>query len=118
MGDASNAPKTRVIGKPFLPGNTGGGRPKMPEEMKIAFREHSQTALDTLVEIMQTGDKNSDRVRASEVILDRAWGKAAQTINAEVNTGVRVIDTSKLPKEQVEALALLAVSNMELDDQS
>ena len=115
--DASNATKTRVIGKPFQPGNSGGGRPKMPEEMKLAFREHSQTALNTLVDIMTNGDKNSDRVKASEVILDRAWGKAAQTINADINTGIKVLDTSKLSKEQVEAIALLAVSNMDIDDQ-
>jgi len=99
----------------FQPGNPGGGRPKMPDELKKAFQARTQDALNVLVEVMMGGDRNGDRIKAADSILDRAWGKPAQTIDGSLNTGVRVIDTAKLPKEQRDALAMLAVSNMGLE---
>lgn len=99
----------------FGQGNPGGGRPKMPDELKKAFQARTQDALNVLVEVMMEGDKNSDRIKAADSILDRAWGKAVQAIDGSLNTGVRVIDTAKLPKEQRDALAMLAISNMGLE---
>ena len=106
-----------ITGKGFKPGQSGNplGRARMPEELKKAFQARSQDALNTLVDVMINGDKNADRIKASDSILDRAWGKPAQTIDGSLNTGVRVIDTAKLPKEQRDALAMLAVSNMGLE---
>ena len=62
----------------FLPGQAAvsPGRPKMPEELKVAFRALSADAVNVLRDlVMSDKAKGSDRLRAAEVILDRAWGK-------------------------------------------
>lgn len=57
----------------------------MPEELKEAFRAASPRAVEVLKSIMDNDDaKDSDRVRAAEVLLDRAYGKPVQQIDANV----------------------------------
>lgn len=73
----------------FRPGQSGnpGGRPKEPPELREAIRSHAMAAVETLVKCL--GAKQwSVRVRAAEAILDRAYGKPAQTL--EVDSGDRV----------------------------
>lgn len=92
-------PENREKTGQFAPGQTGnpGGRPKMPEELKEAFRSHSETALQTLVDVMTNGVKDGDRVKAAEVILDRGYGKATQHIDASLEGSLQVINVG-LPK--------------------
>lgn len=71
------------IGTPGYTGNPNG-RPKMPEEMKRAFRDAAPEALATLLQIAREGENESSRVKASEVILDRAYGKPIQSVEAEI----------------------------------
>ncbi|HLY21603.1 MAG TPA: hypothetical protein VKT83_03960 [bacterium] len=40
---------------------------------------------------MQHGDKNAARVAAAQAILDRAWGKAAQSVDLASDTLLRII---------------------------
>jgi hypothetical protein len=73
------------------------GRPKRPAtveahkiiaDVKAAARELTPQALGTLQEVME--DKRAPpaaRVTAATAILDRGWGRAAQTIEAEVTNG-------------------------------
>lgn len=78
----------------FQPGQSGNpsGRPKVPEEIKSAFREHTLEAVETLVKIMNApGAKDADRLRAAEVILDRGWGKAAQSMEVDLNQIPQVV---------------------------
>lgn len=66
---------------PFAKGKSGnpGGRPKLPEELKEAFKALAPKAVETLASIMSNDNaKDSDRVRAAEVILDRGYGKPKQ----------------------------------------
>lgn len=88
-----------ATGKGFVPGKSGNpsGRPKMPEELREAFRAHAPIALKTLVDVMTTGEKDSDRVKASEIILDRGYGKASQPIDATLEGAIQVINVG-LPK--------------------
>lgn len=77
-----------------------GGRPKTPERVKLAFREHSEEALNVLVSIMNDENlKAGDRIRAAEAILDRAWGKPYQAIQvdeqADRTINVRLCDEVK-----------------------
>lgn len=66
---------------PFVKGQSGnpGGRARMPAEMVEAFREHTDTALKTLVGLMAC-EEPGVRVKACNSILDRGWGTAPQTI--------------------------------------
>jgi Family of unknown function (DUF5681) len=72
---------------PFKKGQSGnpGGRPKIVGDVQELAREHSTDAIATLAAIMQ--DPNAPpaaRAMASNSILDRAYGKPPQTLNANV----------------------------------
>jgi hypothetical protein len=50
-------------------------------EIRSLARSHSRTALNVLVGVMRSKDATAAaKVSAANAILDRGWGKAAQTI--------------------------------------
>jgi hypothetical protein len=54
---------------------------KAPAEIRSLARSHTQTAINTLVGIMeQEAAPHAARVSAAQAILDRGWGKPAQAI--------------------------------------
>jgi len=68
----------------FQPGKTGnpGGRPSLPEEFKLLARSASIPALKTCIEIVNNPKcKPNERVKAAEIVLDRAWGKPIQGVD-------------------------------------
>lgn len=62
-----------MVGRPFQPGQSGnpGGRPK---GIAAKAREHTDAAMDVLVEAMADDDARV-RVTAAKEVLDRGWGK-------------------------------------------
>lgn len=76
----------------FKPGQSGNptGRPKSDIIIKELAKEHSEIALNTLVEIATNKkSKESARVQAAVAILDRGWGKPSQSIeNLNVNASL------------------------------
>src|SRR5436309_1691880 len=75
---------------PFKKGQSGnpGGRPKVVGDVQELAREHSTEAIATLATIMR--DETAPpaaRAMASNSILDRAYGKPRQTLNANVASG-------------------------------
>ena len=81
-------------GKQFQPGQSGnpGGRPKVPEEVKQMFREATPKACEVLCQIIGDEDaRDSDRIKAAEVILDRAWGKAVQAVDVDAKNIPQVV---------------------------
>lgn len=86
-----NVKKARVIGRPIQKGQilNPGGRPRIPEDIKILARAASKEAIETLISIMGKEDaKDSDRLKASELILNRAWGTPAQSVEVSGADGV------------------------------
>lgn len=82
--DKRRDPKT---GK-FLPGNRSGGRPKLPDDLKEAFRAAAPDALNVLKKILMDKEaKHSDRIKCAEIILDRGYGKPVQAVDLDANTG-------------------------------
>ena len=79
---SANSSKT-APGIPFKPGQSGNpsGRPKIPQEFKDLAKEHSISALKKVIFIMESGvSDHKDQLRAAEIIMDRAWGKAVQDL--------------------------------------
>ena len=68
----------------FEKGRSGnpGGRPRGDGEIRELARQHTMTALRTLIEIAERGENESARVTAATSLLDRGWGKPAVPIVA------------------------------------
>lgn len=73
----------------FKPGQSGNpfGRPKIPDEFKELAKKYSVAALRKVIAIMEDGEAdNRDQLRASEIVMDRAWGKSQQSIDVVATT--------------------------------
>ena len=73
----------------FKKGRSGnpGGRPFVPADVRKAFQEHTEESLRVITDIMRNGKKypSAVRLRAAEIVLDRAWGRPSQCIQASVD---------------------------------
>ena len=83
----------------FVPGwKSNGGRKALPDDLKQAFREACPDALKTLVRIVNNeGAKDSDRIRAAEVILDRGYGKPVQAVDLDASSIPQVVILGDVP---------------------
>ena len=73
----------RGKGKPFQPGqsgNPGGRKPKTDEErtLEAMCRDRTQDALGVLLQIMESGEQERNRITAAMAIIERGHGKAIQ----------------------------------------
>jgi Family of unknown function (DUF5681) len=70
----------------FKKGESGnpGGRPKLPTDIREAFKAKAPQALEVLTRCLQSDD---DRIAmmAAQAILDRGYGKPTQSIDANIN---------------------------------
>ena len=73
----------------FKPGRSGnpGGRPKLTPEQKAqefelvqACRSKSAQAIAVIEQLMHRADRDSVRLAAASLIVERGWGKAMQAI--------------------------------------
>jgi hypothetical protein len=73
----------------FQPGRSGnpGGRPKLTPEQKAqefeliqACRSKSPQAIAVIEQLMHRADRDSVRLAAASLIVERGWGKAVQAI--------------------------------------
>jgi chaperonin GroEL (HSP60 family) len=99
----------KAVGRPFVKGQSGNpnGRPKMPKDLKEAFKAASPKALEILKKILaDPAAKDSDRLRAAEIILDRAYGKPAQAV--DITTDAVMISETLDDRLEVVSRALTA----------
>lgn len=80
------------------------GRPPDPPELVEAARAHTGEAVATIVGVMRNAKRLSTRLRAAELLLDRAWGRAPLAVSLELR---RRIDVADVTAAEWEALALL-----------
>ncbi len=106
------------------------GRPKRPAtveahkiiaDVKAAARELTPQALGTLQEIME--DKRAPpaaRVTAATAILDRGWGRAAQTIEATNGTMsfLALVQASFSPEVEARGRARMMLEGHAIPDPS
>jgi len=67
----------------FQRGNKFGGRKAIPEDVKEIARAATPRAIQRQIELMESKDENV-ALKATNSILDRAFGKPAQTLNTNV----------------------------------
>jgi hypothetical protein len=82
-------------GKAFAKGSSGNpnGRPKRtPEELDLiaACKAKTPQALDTMVEIMERGENERNRLAAAQAIIERGYGKPTQPIEGNLDVGLTV----------------------------
>jgi hypothetical protein len=80
----------------FKKGQSGNpsGRPKAHSEIIKVARLHSLEALDTMVAIMRNRKHPKLALKASELIMDRAWGRVPHAITGEAGEGPVKIQVS------------------------
>lgn len=86
--------KRNIIGKDerdnkgrFVAGNTGGGRPKMPDEVKEMFKAATPRAAKLLIDTIDDEEQPiKTRVDCANIVIERVYGKATQPIDGELVT--------------------------------
>ena len=53
---------------------------KLPIDVKSLARSFTRVAISTLGGIAENGESEAARVSAAQALLDRGWGRAAQTV--------------------------------------
>lgn len=83
-----NCPANRTRTGQFAPGSSGNpsGRPRRDHDIAALAREHTEAAIDALVEIMSNETASpSARIAAANTLLDRGYGRARQSQDVEPN---------------------------------
>ena len=78
------------------------GRIAFPHELRLAFQEYTQQALDTLVKALDA-ENPYVQIKAAEVILNRGWGPPQPMEHTEEESkGEMLADFSKLNDKEWE----------------
>ncbi len=86
--------KRKAPSSAWKPGQSGnpGGFPKELAAVQALARSHTPAAISALVKIVESDNAPPAAiVAAANSILDRAWGRPAQPIEAAVTTGITFI---------------------------
>lgn len=110
-------PKRRGPGRPFQPGQSGnpGGMKPIPPEVREMARAATPQAIATLIQVCERGDTSSSRVSAAVALLDRAWGKPAQSLEvSSPNDGAAELrlTIARLRSDPVSAQAMLTIAEL------
>lgn len=81
---------------PFKKGQSGnpGGRPRELKEIQELARKSAPAAIAALAKIAEKGESEAARVSAATALLDRAYGKPVQQIDANINDERQIGDLS------------------------
>ena len=93
------------MGKGFQKGHQKIGGPVKGEpnrtspDIRQLARQYTTEALDTLVGVMRDRESGaSARASAANIVLDRAWGKPTQSVDANVDGSMTVCVVTGVPR--------------------
>jgi hypothetical protein len=88
-GSQASGPRERSLAnlRPWKPGQSGN-RTGRPVGLEAICREHTQKSVDVLVAALSDDDARI-RVTAAGMLLDRGWGKPAQSVT-DATTGDKI----------------------------
>ena len=84
------------------------GRAKVPEEVREVLKAATPRAAQVLVELMENPSPKI-RLAASQVILDRVYGKATQQVD------VQVTDVAKVHLQALQEINAIKAKRLELE---
>jgi hypothetical protein len=110
---------TRLPTGRWAPGRSPnpGGRPKVAGAVRELARQHTQLAVETLVEICEHGQSEAARIATAVALLDRAWGKpmvAVEVQDAGPDLGALILEAHRRATELL--AAPMAIEETSLDD--
>jgi hypothetical protein len=101
----------------FKKGESGnpGGRPKLPADIREAFKARAPEALEVLTRCLHSDD---DRIAmmAAQAILDRAYGKPHQTQSIDANISEGSVRYVEVPRKAESASQWLLEASPTLID--
>jgi hypothetical protein len=99
--------RRRGPGRPWPKGfcPNPAGRPREVRALVEAAREHTREALDVVLLAMRKARHLSTRLRAAEIVLDRAWGRPAMSLS--VDLAAARVDLAVVSAAEWEALSVL-----------
>ena len=86
----------------FLPGNPGGGRPKIPDDVKEATRAACPKAVAVPVALLDS-KKELVRMDAAKILLERGYGKPVQMQDISLDMAGSVDVTAQIRRVLLEA---------------
>ena len=76
----------------FAKGWKGGGRKKIPDDVKEMLKAATPDAVRYLASLVNdVAAKDADRVKAAEIILDRVYGKPQQSVDIDAKSIPQVV---------------------------
>jgi len=83
----------------FKKGQSGnpGGRPRKDDPVKMLAKKKAPEAIKKLYDIMiSESSSNKDKIQCANIIIERAYGKAQQNIDADVKHSGEVVPVLRL----------------------
>lgn len=81
----------------FVPGYKGGGRKKIPQDVRDMFKAATPAAAKLLIKTIDDEDAPlAMRMDAAKTVLDRVYGKATQPIDGSLDATLQIVMTDEV----------------------